>query len=87
MLSPTTLGQGLQKGLEGQPKKKERKRSGKIGSAAYKQARAHSSQTVDFEERVPVKGAAMFHVTGEPMLPLKPLEAYTTMCCRLRKAY
>jgi hypothetical protein len=64
VLSPTTLGQGLRKGLEGQPKKKERKRTGKIGSAAYKQARAHSSQTV-----------AMFHVTGEPMLPPKPLEA------------
>ena len=30
---------------------------------------------VDFEERVPVNGAAMFHVTGEPMLPPKPLEA------------
>jgi hypothetical protein len=30
---------------------------------------------VDFEERVPVKGAAMFHVMGEPMLPQKLLEA------------
>ena len=30
---------------------------------------------MDFEERVPIKGAAMFHVTGEPMLPPKPLEA------------
>src|SRR4051812_26420130 len=27
------------------------------------------------EERVPVKGAAMFHLTGKPMLPSKPLEA------------
>ena len=53
--------------------KKERKRPGKI--TASKQARAHSSQTMDSEERVPVKGAAMFHLTGEPMLPLKPLEA------------
>src|SRR3989337_2439559 len=75
VLSPTTLGQGLRKGLEGQPKKKESKRQGRRGSAAYKQARAHSSQTVDFEERVPVKGAAMFHVTGEPMLRPKPREA------------
>ena len=75
MLSPTTLGQGVMKGLEGQPKKKERKRPARKGSAAYKQARAHSSQTADFEERVPVKGAAIFHVTGEPMLPPKPLEA------------
>ena len=64
VLRPTALGQGLMKGLEGQPKKKERKRPAKKGSAAYKQARAHSSQTV-----------AMFHVTGEPMLPPKPLEA------------
>ena len=91
VLSPATLGQGLRKGLEGVPKKKERKRSGKIGSAACKQARAHSSQMVDFEERVPVKGAAMFHDTGEPMLLPKPLEALsgdcTTMCCRLTKAY
>lgn len=55
------------------PKKKERKRSGKI--AASKQARAHSSQMMNSEERVPVKGAAMFHLTGEPMLPPKPLEA------------
>ena len=38
VLSPGTLGQGLRKGLEGVPKKKERKRSGKI--AASKQARA-----------------------------------------------
>lgn len=30
---------------------------------------------MDSEERVPVKGAAMFHLTGEPMLPPKPLEA------------
>ena len=30
VLSPTTLGRGLRKGLEGVPKKKERKRSGKI---------------------------------------------------------
>ena len=75
MLSPGTLGQGLRKGLEGVPKKKERKRPGKIGSTACKQARAHSSQTVDSEERVFVKGAAMFHVMGEPMLPPKPLEA------------
>ena len=67
MLSPATLGQGLRKGLEGVPKKKERKRSGKI--AASKQARAHSSQMMDSE------GAAMFHLTGEPMLPSKPLEA------------
>ena len=73
MLSPGTLGQGLRKGLEGVPKKKERKRLGKI--AASKEARAHSSQTMDSEERVPVKGAAMFHLTGEPMLPPKPLEA------------
>ena len=73
VLSPATLGQGLRKGLEGVPKKKERKRSGKI--AASKQARAHSSQMADFEERVPVEGASMFHVTGEPMLPPKPLEA------------
>ena len=73
MLSPGTLGQGLRKGLEGVPKKQERKRSGKI--AASKPARAHSSQMMDSEERVPVKGAAMFHLTGEPMLPPKPLEA------------
>ena len=73
VLSPGTLGQGLRKGLEGVPKKKERKRSGKI--AASKQARAQSSQTMHSEERVPVKGAAMFHLTGEPMLPPKPLEA------------
>ena len=73
MLSPTTLGQGLRKGLEGVPKKKERKRPGKI--AASKQARAHSRQTMDSEERVPVKGATMFHLMGEPMLPLKLLEA------------
>ena len=73
ILSPGTLGQGLRKGLEGVPKKKERKRLGKIGSAACKQARAHSSQTVDSKE-VPVEGAAMFHVTGESMLPPKPLE-------------
>ena len=52
VLSPGTLGQGLRKGLEGVPKKKERKRPGKIGSATYKQAKAHSSQTVDFEEPV-----------------------------------
>ena len=71
VLSPATLGQGLRKGLEGVPKKKERKRSGKI--AASKQARAHSSQTMDSEERVPVKGVAMFHLMGEPMLPPKPL--------------
>ena len=55
VLSSATLGQGLRKGLEGVPKKKERKRPGKI--AASKQARAHSSQTMDSEERVPVKGA------------------------------
>ena len=73
MLSPATLGQGLRKGQEGVPKKKERKRPVKI--VASKQARAHSSQTVDFEERVPVKGAAMFHVTGNSMLPPKPPEA------------
>ena len=30
---------------------------------------------MDFEERVPVKGAAMFHVTGEPMLSPKLQEA------------
>ena len=30
---------------------------------------------MDSEERVLVKGAAMFHLTGEPMLPPKPLEA------------
>ena len=72
VLSPGTLGQGLRKGLEGVPKKKERKRPGKI--AASKQARPHSSQTVDPEE-VPVKRAAMFHVMGEPMLAPKPLEA------------
>ena len=54
VLSPATLGQGLRKGMEGVPKKKERKRPGKIGSAAYKQARAHSSHTVDSEE-VPSK--------------------------------
>ena len=41
VLSPGTLGQGLRKGLEGVPKKKERKRSGKV--TASKQARAHSS--------------------------------------------
>ena len=73
VLSPGTMGQGLRKGLEGVPKKKERNISGKI--VASKQARAHSSQTMDSEERVPVKGAAMFHLTGEPMLPPKPLEA------------
>ena len=73
VLSPGTLGQGLRKGLEGVPKKKERKRSGKV--TASKQARAHSSQTMHSEERVPVKGAVMFHLTGEPMLPPKPLEA------------
>ena len=56
MLSPTTLGQGLRKGLEGVPKKKERKRLGKI--AASKQATTHSSHTMDSEECVPVKGAA-----------------------------
>ena len=91
MLSPGTLGLGLGKGLEGVPKKKERKRSGKI--AASKQARAHRSQMMDSKERVPVKGAAMFHLTGEPMLPPK-LRHYqgisgdcTTMCCRVRKAY
>ena len=61
VLSPGTLGQGLRKGLEGVPKKKERKRSGKI--TASKQARAQSSQTMHSEERVPVKGAAMFHLT------------------------
>ena len=55
------------------PKKKERKRSGKI--AASKQARAQSSQTMHSEERVPVKGAVMFHLMGELMLPPKPLEA------------
>ena len=59
-------------GLEGVPKKKERKRSGKI--TASKQARAHSSQTMGSEE-VPIKGAAMFHITSEPMLPPEPLEA------------
>ena len=92
VLSPGTLGQGLRKGLEGVPKKKERKRSGKV--TVSKQARAHSSQMMHSEERVPVKGAVMFHLTGEPMLPPKPLEALsgisgdcTTMCCRLRKAY
>ena len=73
MLSPTTLGQGLRKGLEGVPKKKERKRPGKID--ASKQARAHRSQTMDSEESVPVKGAAMFHLMGESMRPPKPLEA------------
>ena len=73
VLSPGTLGQGLRKGLEGVPKKKERKRSGKV--TASKQARAHSSQTMHSEERVPVKSAVMFHLTGEPMLPPKPLEA------------
>ena len=52
VLSQGTLGQGLRKGLEGVPKKKERKRSGKI--TASKQARAHSSQTMDSEERVPM---------------------------------
>ena len=30
---------------------------------------------MDSEERVPVKGVAMFHLTGEPMIPPKPLEA------------
>ena len=55
------------------PKKKERKRSGKV--TVSKQAKAHSSQTMHSEERVPVKGAVMFHLTGEPMLPPKPLEA------------
>ena len=30
---------------------------------------------MDFEERVPVKGADMFHVMGEPMLQPKLLEA------------
>jgi hypothetical protein len=76
VLSPTTLGQGLRKGMEGQLKKKEtRKRPSKKGNGAYKQARAHSSQTEDFEERVPIVGAAMFHVAGEPILPPKPLAA------------
>lgn len=55
------------------PKKKERKRPGKI--ATSKQARAHSSQKMDSEERVPVKSVVMFHLMGEPMLPPKPLEA------------
>ena len=32
---------------------------------------------------VPVKGAAMFHVTGEPMLPPKPLEALSGDLSRL----
>jgi hypothetical protein len=74
VLSPTTLGQGLKKGLEDhQPPKKERKRPPKRGSAAYKKARAHSNQTAEFEECVPVKGASMFHVTGQPILPPKPL--------------
>ena len=41
ILRPRTLGQGLRSGLEGVPKKKERKRSGKI--TASKQARAQSS--------------------------------------------
>ena len=81
VLSPGTLGQGLRKGLEGVPKKKDRKRSGKI--AASKQARAHSSQTMHSEERVPMKGAAMFHLTGEPMLPPKPLEALSRNLRRL----
>ena len=73
VLSPGTLGQGLRKGPEGVPKKKDRKRSGKI--AASKQARAHSSQMMHSEERVRVKGVVMFHLTGEPMLLPKPLEA------------
>ena len=51
VLSPGTLGQGLRKGLEGVPKKKERKRSGKI--IASKQARAHSSQTMDSKSMYP----------------------------------
>ena len=38
---------------------------------------------MDFEEHVPVKGAAMFHVTGEPMLPPKPLEALLGHLLRL----
>ena len=63
------------------PKKKERKRSGKI--TASKQARAQSIQTMHFEEHVPVKGAAMFHLMGEPMLPPKPLEALTRDLRRL----
>ena len=41
VLSPGTLGQGLRKGLDGVPKKNERKRSRKV--TASKQARAHSS--------------------------------------------
>jgi len=73
VLSLGTLGQGLRMGLEGVPKKKERKRLGKI--AASKQARAHSNKMMDSKEHVPVKGAAMFHLTGKPMLPRKPLEA------------
>lgn len=32
---------------------------------------------MDSNDRVPVKGAAMFHLTGKPMLPPKLLEALT----------
>ena len=55
------------------PKKKEKKRPGM--RAASKQASAHSTQTMDPEECVPEKGAAIIDLTGEPMLPPKPLEA------------
>jgi hypothetical protein len=74
VLSPTTLVAGVRKGLDGQPKKKERKRPPRRGSAAAKAAKASSSQPTGFADRVPVKGAAMYHVAGEPILPQKLLE-------------
>ena len=63
------------------PKKKERKRSGKV--TASKHARAHSSQTMHSEERVPVKSGVMFHLMGELMLLPKLLEALSRDLRRL----
>jgi hypothetical protein len=86
VLSPTTLVAGLRKGLEGQPKKKKRKRPPKRGSAAYKQAKASSSQSApptDFADGVRVKGAVMYHVASEPMLPSGPLEGISGDLTRL----
>jgi hypothetical protein len=77
MLSPNTLVAGVRQGLEGslpQPKKKQRKRPQKRGSAAAKASSSQSALPTDFEDHVPVKGAAMFHVAGQPILPLKLLE-------------
>src|SRR3954464_12035417 len=90
LLSPSTLGLAIKGAMKGSsqplPQKKPRKRPNRKDLSAKKVVNASSSKSVPptgFADRVPMKGTALIHVAGEPILPSKPVESISGELRRL----